>query len=148
MNIFVKILSIFALLSLCSCANLFDSSNKITLGLSDETAECKVGDIIIIALESNPTTGYDWTPSSYNSSILKLEGRRFISSSKFMRKAKNLGSLNSDIEENTLVGAPGVTEISFLALQSGESEVKLEYVRPWEGKPINQAIFKVKVTEE
>lgn len=147
MKILCKLFLLAAIFALSACAGLFDSARIHTLKMDDGGVTCRVGDTVVLSLDSNPTTGYDWTPLSYNSSILKLEGRTFARRSKFMRKAKNIISAEA-LESETLVGAPGETRISFVALHPGESDVSLEYSRPWEGKPTSEAIFKIKVVEK
>lgn len=147
MKIIRKLLLLLAFFALSACAGLFDSARIHTLKMDDEGAACRVGDTIVISLDSNPTTGYDWTPVSYNSAILKLEGRTFAKRSRFMRKAKNIISAEA-LDAETLVGAPGATEISFVAVHPGESQICLEYSRPWEGKATSQALFKIRVVED
>lgn len=146
-NYFKFFAAMCAVLLLAACSALFTPYNRITLRLDDSEAVCEVGDIVIVSLDSNPTTGYDWTPVSYNSSILKLESRNFIKSSEFMRRAENIVSAGA-FEANELVGAAGVTEIAFVAQHPGESEIKLEYERPWEGKSTREAVFKIKVMDD
>lgn len=147
MKIIFKLLLLLAFFAFSACAGFFDSARIHTLKMDDGGATCRVGDTVVLSLDSNPATGYDWTPVSYNSAILKLKGRTFAKRSKFMRKAKNIISAEA-LDSETLVGAPGVTEISFVALHPGESDVSLEYSRPWEGKPTSEAIFKIKVVEK
>ncbi len=129
-----KICSAFAVLCslyLCGCSSMFDSSKRHMLRLEDSSAECRVGDFVIVSLDSNPTTGYDWTPVSYDESVLKIDGRRFIPA------------------RRGLVGSGGTTEISFLAVGEGNSKIKLGYARPWESKPaIKEANYDVKVVSE
>jgi Predicted secreted protein len=115
------------LLALCGCASMFESSQTHTLSQKDSTVSVNVGDTIVIKLESNPTTGYQWTPVEYNYLVLKIKGRNFTPSS-------------------NLAGTGGISEISFEAVADGESDIKLAYMRPWEKKPANEANFEVTVT--
>lgn len=115
-----------ALLALSGCTSVFDSSRTHTLTLEDSSAVCRVGDVVAIKLEANPTTGYEWTPSEYNAMVLKIRGREYEPAS-------------------SLVGSGGVTTVSFEAVEAGESEIVLRYIRPWEKVQASEAKFKILV---
>lgn len=137
----------FLSLFFVSCSGVCGVSGHIYLDMDNTTAECREGDIIVIRLDSNPSTGYDWTPASYNSSVLKITGRVFLKDDSLMQEAQNmLGAYTFDFGNS--LGGGGVTEISFSAENPGESEVKLEYSRPWEGKATKEAVFKIKVLDD
>jgi len=74
----------------------------------------KIGEEIIIVLESNPTTGYQWQVG-YDSGRLELASQEFIVP-----------------EDSDLVGAPGEEIFIFKALERGESDIAFSYLRPWE----------------
>ena len=114
------------LIALCGCVSMFESSQTHVLSPENLSADANVGDIVVIRLESNPTTGYQWTPVEYNHLALKIKGRNFTPSS-------------------DLAGAGGIAEITFEAITEGESDIKLAYMRTWEKKPASEAIFKVTV---
>lgn len=76
-----------------------------------------VGQEFIIALGSNPTTGYSWQ-ASYDEAVLELVGGE--------------PTYEADETEEDVVGAGGVEYFRFLALEAGETEITLVYKRPWE----------------
>jgi len=94
-----------------------DSGQTIDIGVNQE---------FVIALGSNPTTGYGWQ-ESYEENILEL-----------VEKTYKLG----EEAEQGLVGAGGVEYFRFKALNTGETEITLVYKRPWE-EPTPQDVTKV-----
>jgi inhibitor of cysteine peptidase len=86
----------------------------------DETIEAEVGLEFALVLESNPTTGYSWRLAEpLDEDIVELV------SSEFAKKTPADG-------EGEIVGAPGEEVWTFEAIGEGKTEIKLEYVRPWE----------------
>lgn len=143
MKFFTKTIAFALLVGLLAGCNL---PQKVELKEGDKSAVCKVGDELVFALKSNPTTGFDWSPKSYNTSMLKLEGRNFVLPENPAETA--VKKIDSTFRGETLVGAGGVSEISFLAIGQGECEVVFKYERPWEGQSQNEAKFNVKVLEK
>jgi predicted secreted protein len=91
-----------------------DPGQTIDIGADSEFA-------ILIALESNPSTGYSWQ-ASYDESLLEL------------------------VEESyELVGAGGTELFRFKALEKGEAEITMVYKRPWETEILEQKVFTVDV---
>ncbi len=73
-------------------------------------------DVFVIALESNPTTGYRWQVE-FDSEMLALERQDF--------EPHGAG-----------VGSGGVESFAFKALKSGETHTQLTLKRPWaQGEP-------------
>jgi inhibitor of cysteine peptidase len=83
-----------------------------------QAIEIGVNQQFVIALGSNPTTGYSWQ-ASYDETLLELVGGQ--STYKSREEAKEL-----------VVGAGGVEYFRFKALKTGETEITLVYKRPWE----------------
>jgi inhibitor of cysteine peptidase len=101
----------------------------------DEEIEVEAGVDFAIALVSNPSTGYSWRLAEpLDEEVVALV------SSVFEEKSVEGG------EEEA--GAPGEELWTFSAVAAGETEIKLEYVRPWETgvAPQETATFKVNVT--
>ncbi len=94
-----------------------DSGQTIDIGVNQE---------FVIALGSNPTTGYGWQ-ESYDESMLEL-----------VEKTYKLGKE----AEQGVVGAGGVEYFRFKPLKAGETEITLVYKRPWE-EPTPQDVTKV-----
>jgi len=94
-----------------------DSGQAIDIGVNQE---------FVIALGSNPTTGYGWQ-ESYDESMLEL-----------VEKTYKLGKE----AEQGVVGAGGVEYFRFKTLKTGKTEITLVYKRPWE-EPTPQDVTKV-----
>ncbi len=87
-----------------------DSGQTIAIGINQE---------FIIALGSNPTTGYTWQ-ASYDEAMLELVGGE----SEYLPGKK---------AQEGLVGAGGTELFRFKVLQTGTTEITLVYKQPWEG---------------
>ena len=114
--------SILAVSLLAGCGGVktyVDPEEKITVGIEDE---------FIIALDSNPTTGYDWE-ESYDDSMLSLVDDRY----------------ELDEKAEGLVGAGGTQYFQFKALKAGQTEITLVYKRHWETEILEQKVFNVEI---
>ncbi len=99
-----------------------DSGQAISVGINQE---------FVIALGSNPTTGYSWQVS-YDQSRLELIG------------GASTYQASKEVEQGT-VGAGGIEYFHFKALKAGEAEVTLVYQRSWEEELLEQKVFTVNV---
>jgi len=119
-----KLLILVAVVATCILAGCVgeiktytDSGQRIDIGVNQE---------FVIALGSNPTTGYGWQ-ESYDQNMLEL-----------VEKTYELG----EEAKQGLIGAGGVDYFRFKPLKIGESEITLVYKRPWE-EPTPQDAIKV-----
>ena len=80
--------------------------------------ELEVGQIIIVTLESNPTTGYWWEQAENQESILEQMGE--------------VEFKPSETGEPQLVGAGGWEIFRFKAISAGQMTLQLVYHRSWE----------------
>ncbi len=80
--------------------------------------ELEQGQILVVTLESNPTTGYSWQVVEAQGSILEQMGEAEFK--------------QSDTGEPPLVGAGGWEIFRFKAISAGQMTLKLAYRRPWE----------------
>lgn len=85
-----------------------DSGQTIDIGVNQE---------FIIALGSNPTTGYGWQ-ETYDETMLGMVGEKTYKP--------------GEEAEEGVVGAGGVEYFRFKALKTGETEITLIYKRPQE----------------
>ncbi|MCG2766855.1 MAG: protease inhibitor I42 family protein [Anaerolineae bacterium] len=109
-NVIIILLAILLLAAGCG------SSKEIDLGADDNgrKVEMKAGQVLVISLESNPTTGYAWEVVNFEEGVLEQAGEpEFKADSK-------------------LVGAGGVQTFRFKAAEAGEIELKLLHHRSWE----------------
>lgn len=71
-------------------------------------------------LEANPTTGYTWQVYIEDEEIVKLAGNEY------------------DPDDAQADGSGGLTTLTFKALEKGETKVKIEYARDWEGGEVDK----------
>ncbi len=95
--------------------------------------ELEQGQILVVTLESNPTTGYGWEVAEIQESILEQMGEADFEP--------------SDEGEPPMVGAGGWEIFSFEAISAGQTTLQLVYRRPWEEgvEPINTFSIEVVV---
>ena len=110
-----------------------DANGVFTDKDNGDSINLKVNDAFQVKLESNITTGYSWSPAKdTNFEILA------IASSEYVQSSKNMG----------MPGSGGYEVFIFNAVKKGQTELVLEYQRPWEDEvePVNT--FKISVTVE
>lgn len=72
------------------------------------------GQVLVLALDANPSTGFTWEVEQLDTSILRQLGLPMFQP-------------GSD-----LMGAGGTQTFRFQSLRSGETDIRLAYRRPWE----------------
>jgi inhibitor of cysteine peptidase len=95
-----------------------------------KTIEAKVGEDVIITLESNRTTGFEWQLSrDPDEGVAKFNVSEYIPN------------------ETGLTGSGGREIWTFKAMGIGKTEIAFKYVRPWEEgiAPADEKTFKVEV---
>ncbi len=94
-----------------------DLGRGISIGVNQE---------FVIALGSNPTTGYSWQ-ESHDETMLRLVDSKY------------------EVGKEGVVGAGGVEYFRFRTLQVGETEITMVYKRPWEEESLDQKVFIVNI---
>ena len=85
-------------------------------GLKEEaTNYIEKGSLFSVALESNPTTGYEWEVD-FDSVYIQLVKEEY------------------QPLDPELIGGRGTHAFIFLALDQGETKIRFRYWRPWEGE--------------
>jgi len=97
-----------------------DPGRAISTGVNQE---------FVIALGSNPTTGYMWQ-ESYDEDMLKLLESKY--------------EMGEEAKQG-VVGAGGVDYFRFKTLNKGETEITMVYKRPWEEEILDQKVFTVDI---
>ncbi len=124
MKKFLIVVAVVAIFLAAGCAGgvktYTDSGQTINIGVNQE---------FVIALDSNPTTGYIWQ-ASYDEDMLEL--------------VKSEYKLGEEAEQG-VVGAGGIELFRFKAVKTGETEITLVYKRPWEEESIDQKVFAVNI---
>jgi inhibitor of cysteine peptidase len=92
------------------------ASGEVELDMTDNGSqvELEVGQVLVISLEGNPTTGYTWEIGAIEESVLRQVGEVVFE------------------PESDLVGAGGVQTLRFEAVGLGQVSLELVYHRPWE----------------
>ena len=96
------------------------ASEDVNLSAKDGGSQVQVdvGQVLVLTLESNPTTGYSWEVVEAEDSVLRQSGEpEFEAASEL---------------DPPLVGAGGVEVFRFEAVGTGETQLELVYHRPWE----------------
>ena len=117
-----RLLILMAVLGICLVAGCVGEIKTYTD--PGQTIDIGVNQEFVIALGSNPTTGYSWQ-ESHDNTILELVEKTYKEEAK-----------------QGLVGAGGVEYFRFKALKTGKTEITLVYKRPWE-EPTPQDVTKV-----
>lgn len=87
---------------------------KVDAAMNGTTLEVDKGQEVVLKLDANPTTGYDWELIEVDPAILKQVG---------------------DVDykaDSMLIGSGGVNTYTFEAVASGSTRLKLVYRRSWE----------------
>lgn len=106
---------------------------RITLTASDNGGqiEVKTGDLMVIQLEGNPSTGYTWEAQNLDAAMFEMVGEPEFESD------------NPD-----LVGSGGTLTLTFKTLKAGTATLNLVYHRPWETDVEPLETFSITVTVE
>ena len=88
------------------------TTHKIYMEHNNNEIKVSVGDLIIIELPENPTTGYQWESVNLNSEILEEKQSVFSSS-------------------NTGVGAGGMKKFEFEVKAAQEEMINFQHVQKW-----------------
>ncbi len=88
---------------------------NVNASYSGSLVNLSVGDLLIVTLDSNPSTGFAWTNASIsNASVIKETSREFKSGT------------------TTVIGAGGQDVWTFKAQAKGTSTISMNYSRSWE----------------
>jgi predicted secreted protein len=96
----------------------------------DQSVGLEVGDILEVALQANPSTGYIWEVGFYNQSVLRPYGEPEFSTT------------------GTDPGAEELQKLHLEAIGAGETNLVLVTRRPFEKGAVNQQTFQVYVVVE
>jgi predicted secreted protein len=93
--------------------------------MKKENITIKKGEEFALHFESNPTTGYEWSPV-FNESIINLISHKFKPSSSF-------------------IGAGGKDNFIFKGISHGTTSLEMLYKRSWEKDFVKEKMFLVNV---
>ena len=104
---------------------------RVTSGDANKEIAAKVGEIIVIELDGNATTGYSWSEQPGRSdSVLESQG------SEYKPREMPVG----------MVGGPGKSYFRYLVKAPGKTELVFGYARPWEKDTPPAQLFNVKIS--
>ena len=121
-----------ALTALAGCGSSGTSANGKTFTVTNTRISARVGDVFVIQLKSNATTGFQWgIAGTLNPSVLKKV------SSTYVAVANPKG----------LAGVGGVENWKFKAVGAGTATLVMTYKQPFDkaAKPAETATFTVTV---
>ena len=87
------------------------------------------GDLLVVRLPANASTGYGWKLRSGARTVLALVGRAYVPP-----------------KDTTRVGAPGTAVLRFRAAAAGKTVLRLGYARSWEKGVAPAVAFSLRVT--
>ena len=111
-----KKFALLGMLLLVSMLLVACGAKEASLGADDagRQIELAVGEKMLVTLDSNPTTGYQWEVAEIDEAVLKQQGTEY------------------DADSSQLVGSGGEETFTFEAVGAGETTLTLIYHRPWE----------------
>lgn len=121
----ILMLIIAASMALTGCSS---KELKIDESMNGQDVKAPVGDILVVTLQGNPTTGFTWEALDLDTAILSPEGEL-----EFRADSEALGS-------------PGMMTLKFKAAGAGSTTLKLIYHRPFEQGVAPEKTFEVNVT--
>jgi len=106
------------------------ATKTVTDADNGKTVTIKMGDVLEVRLNSNPTTGYEWYLQKQSTTLLKLTGQSQTQSTQ------------------PGVGRPIVQIFDFAPTGKGTGALMLHYVRSWEAPDPKEQQFNLHVTIE
>ena len=104
----------------------------VTSGDANKEIAAKVGEIIVIELDGNATTGYSWSElPGRTDSVLESKGNEYVAR-----------------QRPGMVGGGGKAYFRYLVKEAGTTEIRLGYARPWEQGNPPARLFNVKIKAE
>lgn len=126
-SVFILILLVVMAGALAACRPA--GAGSITIGEQDagKTVELKTGDTLVVALDGNITTGFNWIPAPQDPVLLEQAGEVEVT------------------PDSDLIGAPGKIVLQFIATTQGQTLLHLDYKRAWEVDTPPEKTFEVTV---
>jgi inhibitor of cysteine peptidase len=105
-------------------------TNEVNVQAADDGSQVSLakGQVLVVTLESNPTTGYSWEVVGLDGAFLRQVGEAEFQA------------------QSDLIGAGGVEILRFEAAATGQVDLKMVYHRPWEKGVEPLQTFAVQVT--
>ncbi|MEU2030242.1 protease inhibitor I42 family protein [Nocardia amamiensis] len=97
-----------------------DSANPVVRVVETDNGQerrLRVGQRLVVALPSNPSTGYSWTIAELDAAVAKQDGE---------------ADFETDPAVPVAPGAGGTAVWSFVGAAAGVTPLRMAYMRPWE----------------
>ena len=105
---------------------------RVTTGDAGKEVKAKVGEIVVIELDGNATTGYSWAElPGRDDAVLESQGDEYVAK-----------------QQPGMVGGGGRAFFRYVVKTEGTTEIKLGYARPWERDNPPARLFNVKIVAE
>ena len=132
-KILLTLALVCVLVLMTTCSSTDTSSNNIFYAWNQK-AEIGIGDTLIVTLESNPTTSFEWELREFSvEGILELTGSEY--------------QLGEEAKQDPPVpGAGGLEVWTFKGLKKGQTVIFLDYSQPWDGGIKGDKFLMVRVT--
>jgi inhibitor of cysteine peptidase len=121
------ILPMIILLLASACKPATPDPINLTAADAGKTIELKSGDTLLVTLEGNLTTGYNWVMSPQDPAVLQQVGEPEVKA------------------DSDKLGSPGLITLKFKAATTGQTNLRLEYKRPWEKGVTPEITYEVNV---
>jgi len=121
--------SVLLALALVACSQTSAAGSKISIGTGDagKTITLHPGDTLVVTLDGNITTGYNWLMQPMDPAILKQVSEPAYT------------------PESNQAGAPGKIVLTFQAVKTGQANLVLNYMRSFEKNTTPLSTFEVTV---
>lgn len=90
--------------------------------VAGDTFETTVGKTFTVALDANATTGYTWSQTIKDASVVAYVDNVYV----------------AEARDPEVVGGGGTDTFTFKAVGTGTTTITLTYARPWESVPPTQ----------
>jgi inhibitor of cysteine peptidase len=109
-----------------------DTNDTATVTVTEKdnnsSVDLSVGDILVVELKGNPSTGFQWQQIEPDAAIVRQMGEPEFK------------------PDSSALGSPGKVDLRFEAVGSGEMELQLAYQRPFEPQTPAANTFNINVT--
>ena len=125
----ITVLAIAAVGGVACTASADDNMPKtVAVSETGKQIELASGDLLVVTLDSNPSTGFAWSVSGITDEAV-------------------IDDVNNEFKgaDTGLIGAGGQEVWTFEALDKGSSTIEMKYSRPWEQGVEPAATFNVTV---
>ena len=128
----VVLAAALALSALAGCGSSGASANGKTYTITNTKISAKVGDVFVIQLASNATTGFQWgIAGSLNPAVVTKVSQKYVAGA----------------NPKGMAGVGGVEKWTFKAVGAGTATIAMTYTQPFDktAKPAQTATFTITV---